>query len=150
MPSIEKRGDVYRIRVSCGYDTAGKQIMKRTTWKPPAGMTDKQIEKELNRFAIDFENKVLNGNSADTTNIKLADFCVQYLEIADNILAPATKQFYIRIIDKIIIPALGHLKLKDIKPIHVQRFIQMLGGEGVRIDNKGDKLSPATINGTGV
>jgi len=145
MASIEKRGDTYRIRVSCGYDTSGRQIMKRITWKPESGMTDKQIQKELNRFIVDFENKIMNGDSTSTINIKLADFCTQYLEIAENILAPTTKELYIRIIDNIIKPSLGHMKLKDIKPIHVQRFIQILGGDGVRVDKKGDKLSPSTV-----
>lgn len=31
MPTIQKRGDTYRIRVSAGYDSSGKQIMKSTT-----------------------------------------------------------------------------------------------------------------------
>ena len=144
MASIEKRGDTYRIRVSCGYDTSGNQVMKRTTWKPAPNMTERQIEKELNRFVVNFEDEVKNGNYI-VANIKLADFCNQYLEIANNILAPTTKELYIKIIDKIIKPSLGHMKLKDIKPIHVQQFIQMLSGEGVRIDKKGDKLSPATV-----
>ena len=51
MPTIQKRGDTYRIRVSAGYDAAGKQIMKSTTWKPAPGMTPKQIQKELDRQA---------------------------------------------------------------------------------------------------
>ena len=150
MANITKRANKdgscsYLIRVSCGYDTSGRQIMKRTTWKPDKSMTEKQIEKELNRFAVDFENKVMNGNFTDTINLKLSDFCAQYLEIADNILAPTTKELYKRIIGKIIKPSLGYMKIKDIKPIHVQRFIQMLGSEGVRADKKGDKLCPATV-----
>ena len=145
MANIEKRGETYRIRVSCGYDTSGRQIMKRTTWKPELNLTEKQVQKELNRFVVDFENKVMNGDFTSTIHIKLAEFCVQYLEISDNILAPTTKELYVKIINNIITPSLGHMKLKDIKPIHVQRFIQMLGGEGVRVDKKGDKLSPATV-----
>ena len=146
MASIEKRSNTtYRITVSCGYDSNGKQIKKHTSWKPSKSMTEKQIEKEVNRFAVEFESKVLNGDYVNTSNIKLADFCPHYLELADNTLAPTTKALYIKIIDTIIKPSLGHMKLKDIKPIHVQQFIQMLSGEGVRTDKKGDKLSPATV-----
>ena len=43
MPTIQKRGDTYRIRVSAGYDSNGKQLMKSMTWKPAPGMTPKQI-----------------------------------------------------------------------------------------------------------
>ena len=31
MASITKRGDSYRITVSCGYDMNGKKIIKRCT-----------------------------------------------------------------------------------------------------------------------
>ena len=61
MPTIQKRGDTYRITVSNGYDASGKQIRKTTTWKPAPGMTQKQIEKELDRQAVLFEEKVRTG-----------------------------------------------------------------------------------------
>ena len=49
MPTIEKRGSGYRITVSAGYDMQGKQIKKRMTWTPLPNMTEKQIQKELER-----------------------------------------------------------------------------------------------------
>lgn len=61
MSTVTKRGDTYRIRVSAGYDINGKQIMKSMTWKPEPGMTKKQIEKELDRQRVLFEEKVNNG-----------------------------------------------------------------------------------------
>lgn len=59
MASIEKRGKSYRIVVSCGYDINNEQIKHNTTWKPEPGMTKKQIEKELNRQAVLFEEKCI-------------------------------------------------------------------------------------------
>lgn len=47
MASIRKRGDSYLIRVSIGYDTNGNHKEQTMTWKPPKGMTEKQIKKEL-------------------------------------------------------------------------------------------------------
>lgn len=61
MATITKRGDTYRIRCSLGYDSRGKQIIRSTTWKPEPGMTPKQEEKELNRFAVLFEEKCKSG-----------------------------------------------------------------------------------------
>ena len=58
MPTITKRNDTYKITVSAGYDINGKQIRRYMTWKPPSGMTAKQIEKEAQRQAILFEEKV--------------------------------------------------------------------------------------------
>ena len=49
MATIRKRGNSYQIRVSCGYDTSGNQVVQTMTWKPEPKMTAKQIEKELNR-----------------------------------------------------------------------------------------------------
>ena len=58
MATIRKRGNSYQIRVSCGYDTSGNQVVQTMTWKPDEGMSKKQIEKELNRQAVMFEESV--------------------------------------------------------------------------------------------
>lgn len=34
------------FRVSCGYDTNGRQIVRQKTWTPDKNMTPKQIEKK--------------------------------------------------------------------------------------------------------
>ena len=56
MATIRKRGNSYQIRVSCGYDTSGNQVVQTMTWKPADGMNKKQIEKELQKQAILFED----------------------------------------------------------------------------------------------
>lgn len=140
-----KNGTSYRIKASAGYDQNGKQIVKTMTWKPSPGMSQKQIEKELNRVSVEFEIKVANGDITSGSNMRLADFCEQYITIQADKLSPATANFYRNVIERIIKPSLGHFKLNDIKPIHVQKFIGMLAETGVRADGKGDKLSPATV-----
>ena len=62
MATIRKRGNSYQIRVSCGYDTKGNQVEQSMTWKPDRKMTEKQIEKELNRVAVKFEEDCMNGH----------------------------------------------------------------------------------------
>lgn len=48
MATIRKRkSGTYEIKVSCGYDINGKQIIQYKHWKPEDGMTKKQIEKEV-------------------------------------------------------------------------------------------------------
>ncbi len=54
MANIRKRGGSYQIRVSTGYDANGNQVVRTKSWKPEAGMTAKQIEKELQKQAIMF------------------------------------------------------------------------------------------------
>lgn len=73
MATIKQRNNSYSITVSLGYDSQGKQIRKNMTWKPSPGMTAKQIEKEVNRQAVLFEEQARKGHYLDG-NVKLADF----------------------------------------------------------------------------
>ena len=50
MASIQKRGNSYLIKVSCGYNCKGKQMVQTMTWKPESGMTEKQIEEKITEF----------------------------------------------------------------------------------------------------
>ena len=61
MATIEKRNNAYRITVCCGYDINGKQIRRRMTYTPDEKMTAKQIEKEVQRQAVLFEEQCREG-----------------------------------------------------------------------------------------
>lgn len=152
MPSIiprrNKTGDIvsYRIRVARGYGVNGKQLKPyEMTWKPPKDMTAKQIEKELKRQAALFEESCKVG-MIGVEHMRLVDFCSMYLDIKAGSLAPRTHEYYANTIRSLIVPTLGHMKLEEIRPGHVQQFIQLLQNETVR-DKKGTlrKLSPATV-----
>ena len=58
MATVRKRGETYQIRVSCGMDSQGKQVVKTCTWKPAPGMTAKQIEDALAYKTQRFENSL--------------------------------------------------------------------------------------------
>ena len=56
MANVQKRGDAYRIRVSNGHDpVTGTRLYHTMTWKPEPGMTERQIEHELERQKVLFE-----------------------------------------------------------------------------------------------
>ena len=61
MATIRKRGKTYQIRVSTGYDALYRQVVRTKTWKPKPGMSDKQIEAELNKQAVMFEELCTRG-----------------------------------------------------------------------------------------
>lgn len=125
MPTIQKRGDTYRIRVSAGYDSSGKQIMKSTTWKPAPGMTQKQIQKELDRQAVLFEERVKTGQYMDG-NIKLDDFVKQWFsDYADKNMKPATLSLY-HLLMRRVSPALGHIRMDRLRPNHLLQFYNQL------------------------
>lgn len=152
-PRKNKSGEIisYRIRVCRGYDNKGKKLKPyEMTWKPSESMTPKQIEKELNRQAIYFEEQCIQGKIGSNQNIKLTDFCPMYLEIKKEVLAPRVWADYSRIIDKLIIQLLGHIRLADLKPAHIQQFAKYLSGNVKQKrdgspDTDSTKLSQATI-----
>lgn len=68
------------FRVSCGYDTNGKQIVRQKTWTPDKNMTPKQVEKEVNRQAVLFEEECKNGYQSKA--IKFEAFAEEWFRSA--------------------------------------------------------------------
>lgn len=145
MATIRKRGDSYQIRVSCGYTTDGKQVEQSLTWKPDKNMTQKQIEKELNRRAVIFEEECLNGQT--TASMKFEEFAQKWFEEYANIkLKTQTVRGY-RALEGRIYKHLGHLRMDKITPRHIQKFINTLHKEKCQNSHgkAGKTLSTKTI-----
>lgn len=150
MATVRKRkaasGKVsYTIRVFCGLNSKAQRIDKSMTWIPPEGMTPKQIEKELERQKVLFEQEVKHGSCNDG-NITFSAFADKWMEeYARPKLAPKTVARYenfLKRIDK----AIGHKKLKDIRPLHLNAFYRNLGEKGVKQDCKGRPIKGATLS----
>lgn len=132
MATIRKRGNSYQIRVFCGTDIYGKKIVNSMTWKPDDKMTERQIEKELNKITVQFEEKVKKGITAKVDNkIKLYEFCDIYLDMQKKALSPTSYYYYNNVIENYIKPALGHIKLAEVTPMHLQKFIYALSEKNV-------------------
>ena len=131
MATIRKRGKSYQIRVSCGYDIAGKQIVKALNWTPPDGMGARQLKKELDRQAVLFEEKC-RDRTAPSGSIKLADYIDQWLtDYAEMRLKGTTIAGYRHFRGRVV-AGLGHLRLDKITPNHLNAFYRNLMEEGVR------------------
>jgi integrase len=135
MATIQKRGNNYRIRVSAGYDMTGKQIMKSTTYTPAPGMTPKQIDKEVERQAVLFEERVRTGQVLDGT-VRFAEFADKWFtDYADKQLRPTTLARYKDMMPRIN-AAIGHMQLEKIQPQHLMTFYKNLAESGIRADEK--------------
>lgn len=133
MATIKQRGDSYKITVSCGYDLNGKQIRRHLTWTPEPGMTKRQLQKELDRQAVLFEEKCRNGQVLDG-NIKFAEFAEKWFtEYAEKQLRPTTVAGY-RWALKRTLPAIGHIRLDKLRPHHLMAFYDNLAESGIRED----------------
>lgn len=135
MPTIEYRGDSYRITVSCGYDINGKQLKRKMTWKPSPGMTKKQIDKELERQKVLFEERVRSGQYV-SGDIKFVDFAERWFnDYAEKQLRPKTLERYHSMMPRIN-EAIGHIRLDRLKPNHILAFCGNLEEKGIREDTK--------------
>ena len=136
MATIKKQGRGYKISVSCGYGIDGKQIRQHMTWVPDPGMTPRQTEKELQRQAVLFEEQVKHGKSTVNGNIRFDAFCEIFMEdYAKLYLKAKTIDGYERHLKKLI-PGIGHLKLKDIRPAHIAALYRNLQEDGMRDQSK--------------
>lgn len=105
---------------------AGKKIERCTKWKPSPGMTEKQVEKELNKQMLAFEDKIKKGLILDmnTTFSEYAELWMQHAEIA-----PKTRERYCVSLLRRINPAIGYIRLSKLNKYHVMEFIQQMKSE---------------------
>ena len=142
MANITKRKNSYSIRVSCGYDVNGKQIFQSMTWTPDPGMTEKQIEKELNRQAVLFEENCKKG--FQTKAVKFETFTEEWFEeYAKPNLRNTTYERNLQLRIRIY-KAIGHLRMDKIAPRQIQAFVNTLSKDGAN-ERTGKPLAPKTI-----
>ncbi len=60
-------------------------------------------------------------------------------------LFPNTFHNYQKVVENYIVPALGHLKLIDVTPLHIQKFVNVLSEQKANYNTKSTYLSPSTI-----
>ncbi len=146
MATIRKRGESYQIIVSNGYDFHGKQIVERTTWKPEAGMTERQKEKALNAFAVNFEEKVKNGKYLPGEKMTVQAFSEKWMTDYVNVnLSVHTREKYQSDLDQIVLPAIGHLKMSRVTPLQLTDLYNRLVSEGGRRDGKPGGLKASSV-----
>lgn len=132
MATVEKRGKGYRITVAAGIDLNGKQIRHRMIWTPDEKLTPRQVEKELNRQVVRFEEQVKTGSSVLDGNVRFIDFAERYIKDYGRLsLKPTTLSNYERNLIRIN-QAIGHIRLKELTTMHIQAFYWNLQEEGIR------------------
>ena len=144
MATCTKRGKSYRIRASVGYTPEGKQVMKSKTWTPSPGMTERQIEKELNRQMVLFDEEC-RGASLTDGHIKFQSFAEQWTkEYVEKSLGKRTQANY-KQMEPRIYASIGHLYMDKITPRQIQRFINSLSEPGANQTHEEKGLSPKSV-----
>lgn len=137
MATVEKRsgknGVSYRITVAAGIDTSRNQVRHRMTWRPEPGMTARQEQKALQRAIADFERNIELGYQIDNRQT-FAQYAEYVLDLkARTGVKPLTIERYKSLLRRIN-AAIGHIKLVDLRPQHLNAFYKNLTEKGVRID----------------
>lgn len=120
-----KRGISYKITVSQGRDSEGKQILHYKTWTPPAKMRPSAADKKAEEIAREFEESLTDGYIADDrqTFQEYAEYVLELKETAG--VKHSTIVSYRSLLDRIN-PEIGYMKLREIKPQHLNRLYKKL------------------------
>lgn len=139
----EKNGS-YELRMTYGYTDSGKRKCYSRIWKPPTGMTLKQIQRELQIQLKIFESDIKNerGITGYSTFKDMAEYWIE--NDGKEKLAPKTYIRYKEFLKRIYDSPIGSKKLIDINQMELNEFYRNLAKPGV---NKltGGGLSSKTI-----
>ena len=142
MATIRRRPNgTYEIKVSCGYGVDGKQRNQYKSYKPEPGMTKRQIEKEMQRQAILFEEYCKRGQI--TAAVKFETFAEQWFEEYAKVNLRPTSYARMKQLTKRVYPAIGHKRLDKITARDIQKFITDMLTNGRNLNN-GKPLSRKT------
>ncbi len=150
MANIQERKDKngkiisYSIRVHKGRDAFGKQLKPYSmTWAVPDGWSVRKIQSELKKQVVLFEKQCKEGIIADNkqTFEKYAGYVLDLKK--RNGIKHLTVVNYNQLLERII-PAIGHFKLADLRPQHLNSFYELLSQDGMN-KNTGGKLSGKMI-----
>ena len=105
-------------------------------------MTERQIQKELNRVAVNFEEACSHGYKA--TAVKFQDFAEEWFNEYARFSLRSTTFERMKQLTKRVYPAIGHLRMDKITARQLQGFINSLAKEGAN-EKTGKPLAPKTI-----
>lgn len=120
--SIDKRGErTWRFRVK------HKRQLYTMTFEAPPNLSEKEALKEAEKQHMIFKADVVAGRINLTKNITMNQLCdTVYNEYVLVKTRVGTQRIYMTSYNKYILPEFGVMDLKDIKPIHIQKFANKL------------------------
>jgi len=146
MASIRKRGKGYQITVSNGRKSDGTQIVETATFIPDPSKTERQNRKALEKFVVEFEDKVLSGQYLNGGKMLYKDYVELWLkDYAQKQMEQTSIERCENSLNNLIVPEIGHLKLSQIRPLHIQDFYNKLLKDGYTVQGKKKSYKANTI-----
>lgn len=116
---IEKRGNKYSFVVDIGRDP----VTKKRKQKRVSGFTS---ERKARKGMIDMISELNNGAYVEPTNQTLEKYMKTWLEHKEKRVTNGTYNHYKTYAENHIIPGIGHIKMQDLRAIHLQKFYDSL------------------------
>ncbi|MGO4548107.1 tyrosine recombinase XerC [Paenibacillus sp. 2TAB23] len=140
MANIQKRGEhSWFLTVNAGLDAKGKYIRRTKT-------VQCRTKKEANIEYAKFKMEVEAGEYIAPQKLTFGAFVTEWRnKYAVKHLAYKTLYTFESNLKTRILPYFQHLKLEDIKPLHILAFLDNLEKEGSREDRKSGGLASGTI-----
>lgn len=142
-----KKGEATSVRITIyrGIDENGKRLPSFTTSvKIPEGLTKKQAEKFAKEQEAGFKLQCKFGG-ATSRKILFRDFAKEVMEAKERAgRTKSTLSHYQDMLENRILPYMGHIKIDDITPSHLNNFYKKLRSPGANKLN-GQPLSDKTI-----
>ena len=125
-----KTGVSFKITVTKGRDTNGKQIRHYMTWAPDKPMSEQQMKKTVERVAVEFEKSIEQGFQLDQKQVfsSYAEYVIDLKEKSG--CKYRTIERYRELMTRIN-DSIGYLRLTDIRPQHLNMFYENLSERGI-------------------
>lgn len=129
---IEGKGGVsYKITVSMGRDAKDRQIRHYKTWKPDRPMTDRQMEKAVQKVAYEFEHNLQVGFQVDNRQT-FEQYAYYVIDLKERQGAASNTIHVYKMFMQRISPMIGNMKIMSIRPQHLNNLYKELGKVGGR------------------
>ena len=133
----------YSIRVHRGRDADGRQLKPWTaTFAVSPSWTEKSARKKAEAFAATFEKQCREGTTTDSRQ-KFAAYCDYVIGLKEQRGVKHSTIVRYKELTGRIYPAIGHIKLRDLRADHLNDLYSHLAEDGQR--KRGGKLSAKTI-----
>ena len=122
--SIRQRKDGrYEARVTTGLDPRTGKPVRRSIY----GRTKKEVRQQMTAIIHELDN----GTYQEPDSVTLAAWLDEWLTtFCKNKVKPLSYQAYEGLIRNHIVPAIGRMKLQDVRSIHVQRLYNKMSDDG--------------------
>lgn len=135
----------FKIRVHRGIGTDGRQLRPfQTSFRVEPGWSEKTARKKAEAFAANYEKECREGLTPDGRQT-FAEYSAHVLELKESRgkLKETTLSLYHSILDRLILPRIGHVQVRALTPQHLNDLYTALSADG--LNRNGGKLSGKTI-----